>query len=160
MSFRTLSHMCFHASPYTFSPYALTKNKLAPKAFILFDFTFYGPGMKHHNRTHTQSLLQDTVHSAKARFHEQKNSNQGEKVLFEANTHDTGICPVDAMLRISAQAQRLRRSPTSPIGVASRAGKVVLLHNDMIRRHIQSPAKAVYHIASNVELDQYSSHSY
>ena len=53
----------------------LTKNKLSPKAFILSDFTFYGPGMKHLTQTHTQSLLQDTVQSAKARFREQKNGN-------------------------------------------------------------------------------------
>ena len=80
----------------------LTKNKLAPKAFILSDFTFYGPGMKHLAQTHTQSLPQDTVQSAKVRFREQKNGNQGKKFLFEANTHDPDIFPVLSMLRIRA----------------------------------------------------------
>ena len=53
----------------------LTNTKLAPKSFILSDFTFYIPGMKHFTQTHTQSLLKDTVQSANARFREKKNGN-------------------------------------------------------------------------------------
>ena len=97
--------------------------------------------------------------SAKARFREQKNGNHGEKVLFQANTDDPDTCPVNAMLRIRARAQRLHRSPTAPIGVASHAGTVVLLHDAMIRKHIQTAARAVYHITSKTELARYSSHS-
>ena len=137
----------------------LTKNKLAPKAFLMSDFTFFGPGTKHLTQTHTQHLPHDAVSSAKARFREQKNGNHGEKVIFQANTDVPDMCPVNAMLRIRARAQRLHRSPTSPIGVASHAGTVVLLHDAMIRKHIQTAARTVYHITSNNKLARYSSHS-
>lgn len=110
----------------------LTKDKRMPKAFLLYDIIFHGFGMTHRTKPQTQYLIPHAVNLTQARFREQKNGNHGKKVLFTAHSHEPDICPVHLMLRILSQAQRLGRSPSSPIGVAKRAGRVVHVHESMI----------------------------
>lgn len=114
--------------------------------------------MTHLFQPHTQCMLHDAVHSAKARFFEQKNGNHSEKVLFTTNIHKPSMCSVHAMLWIRSRAQCFGRHPSRPIGASKRAGIVVLLHDSMIRKHIQSATKAVCRIMSSVDITRYSSH--
>ena len=137
----------------------MTKDKRLPKAFILSDFTFYGPNQRRLPQPPDTHLPLDSVFSAKLRFREQKNGNNGEEILFTANTGDMPLCPVRAMLRIRERAIRLQVAPSSPIAVGMSANRCIRLHESLVNRHIQQAAAAVYNITSQSDLQRYSSHS-
>ena len=114
----------------------MVANGALPKAFIMDDFVFYGPEHSHLPQPPSRELPTELVHSATLRFREQKNGDNGQRVIFSTTPNDPDLCPVQAMLRIRSRAQRLHIKQDSPLAAASHHGKVILLHEQLINAHI------------------------
>ena len=130
-----------------------------PRRFLISDFIFYGPNRAHIPQPSGSHFTPDLVFSSAIRFREQKNRDNGQVVPFAPNTVDTDMCPVRAMLRIRARAQRLGVSFNAPIAVAKPSNKVVNLHERQINSHIRRAAKRVYGITDRRKLARFTTHS-
>ena len=144
---------------YSAKGITMTADGSSPRGFLISDFIFYGQNRAHIPQPSDRHLTPDLVFSSAIRFREQKNGDNGQIVPFAANTVDTDMCPVRAMLRIRARAQRLGVSSGAPIAVAKSSHKVVNLHEKQINSHIRRAAREVYGITDRHELVRFTTHS-
>lgn len=88
-----------------------------------------------------------------------KNNDNGQVILFSRNTIDPELCVVTAAERIIRREQHLLVSPTHPVTVYRHHDSVFNITDSDAKKSIQTCAKTVYNLTSQLDISKFSNHS-
>ena len=127
------------------------------KAFVRSDFEFRD---KHHRRIYpdVRGNILD-AHQVSICWRFQKNSDNGQKILFTRNIEEQWMCAVAAATRVYERSVRLRMADDVPLAIYAKKGIPTFMTQVEVEVEMQACAKKLYNLTTQEDIARYTAHS-